>query len=130
MERFILRKSALTLNGWVLEDTENSIVCSFEVHKFNETQEFDVRSALGAQELATIMREIGDWMRENAYFIAMPLRDENDINAYIGEQVRCARLAKGWSKYRLALFRYSHASAEEFVCRFFLKNKVHNSVTV
>lgn len=55
-----------------------------------------------AQELATIRRKIEDWIHENAYFIAMPLRDESDVNAYIGEQVRCARLAKGLSKYRLA----------------------------
>lgn len=87
----------------MLEDTENGISCAFETHKFNETQEFEVRNNLfSAEELAAIMREIGDWMHKNAYFIAMPLRDENDVNAYIAEQVRCARMAKGWSKYRLS----------------------------
>lgn len=35
--KYILTKSALTLNGWVLEDTENGISCFFETHKFNET---------------------------------------------------------------------------------------------
>lgn len=102
MERFTLTRSALTPNGWVLEDTANAIRCTFEAHKFNETQDFDTHADLPAQELATVMREIGEWMHDNAYFIAMPLRNAADVDVYMAQQVRCARIAKGLSKYRLS----------------------------
>lgn len=105
--QYILKKSALTLTGWVLEDTESGVLCSFKAHKFNETQEWEMiktPEATGeelANELATAARNAADWIRENAYFVAMPITSE-DFNKYIAQQVRCARLAKGWSKYKLA----------------------------
>lgn len=105
MERFILSKSSTDLRVWVIEDTTNGITCTFEVHKFNETQKVTFIGEVqetDVAKLASIMQEIDEWLHDNAYFIAMPLRDESDVNAYIGQQVRCIRLAKGWSKYRLS----------------------------
>ena len=67
--RFILQKSEKP-NHWVVTDTVNRIVCVFENHNFNDTQQFtfleDVRH-LDVSELAKISREMGDWLRENHY---------------------------------------------------------------
>lgn len=55
---------------WVCTDTINGIVCVFEDHKFNETQEttlledFDPKNYM---KLAKIMREMGDFLVENHY---------------------------------------------------------------
>lgn len=50
-------------------DQDNGIVCVFEAHTFNESQQFTMLedSKASANELATIAREMGDWLRENHY---------------------------------------------------------------
>ena len=67
--RFLIQKSEKP-NHWVVTDTVNNIVCVFENHKFNDTQQFtlleDVRH-LDVLELAKSPREMGDWLRENHY---------------------------------------------------------------
>lgn len=92
MDRFKLEKSKDQRNWWVLTDTENLIVCKFEEHKFNETQQISVledskfsNSTNCANELAHIMSEMGDYMFSHWYSIALPTPvfefrqdDEND----------------------------------------------------
>lgn len=68
MERYIMQPSD-TPNHWVCTDQTNGIVCVFEAHRFNDTQKFTMLedSKASANELATIAREMGDWLRENHY---------------------------------------------------------------
>lgn len=68
MDRFIVERSRLQPNSWVLTDRENKIVVVFEDGKFNETQrvsplEDTTSDSLSAGVLAQIMREIGEWAR-------------------------------------------------------------------
>ena len=67
MERFRLEKSQDQQGLWVLTDTENLIVIKFEDGKFNDTQKTsfindDAVDKLGAQGLARVMREMGEYM--------------------------------------------------------------------
>lgn len=69
MKRFIIQKSKKP-NHWVCTDQTNLIVCVFENHKYNDTQQFELLEEFdtaNAQELATYAREMGDWLRENHY---------------------------------------------------------------
>jgi hypothetical protein len=69
-DRFILQNSELKPNHIVCTDTQNMIVCTFENHKFNETQKFDMLEDFNPDnfmQLARIMREFGDWLSENHY---------------------------------------------------------------
>lgn len=66
MDRFIVERSRLQPNSWVLTDRENKIVVVFEDGKFNETQrvsplEDTTSDSLSAGVIAQIMREIGEW---------------------------------------------------------------------
>lgn len=73
MERFIIQVSTRQEGWWVCTDKENNIVCRFEEHKFNETQEFtmldgDKYSTIAeALAQARYIREMSDWLRENHY---------------------------------------------------------------
>lgn len=64
--RFVLKKIE-NENLYSLSDQDNLIVCIFEPGKFNETQKFSFHSdtQFDVVELATIMREFGDWIVEN-----------------------------------------------------------------
>lgn len=64
--RFILQESE-RVDFYILTDTENQIVCSFEKGKFNETQKFSFLNdkQFNAAKLATIIREFGDWIQMN-----------------------------------------------------------------
>jgi transcriptional regulator with XRE-family HTH domain len=64
--RFLLQESEKQ-NYYTLTDTENQIVCLFEKGKFNETQKFSFLKDgnFNAANLATIMREFGDWLQVN-----------------------------------------------------------------
>lgn len=90
--RFKLEKSQDLHGWWVLTDTENLIVIRFKEHEFNETQKIthldndqEVISRLGAQGIARVLREMGDYMFTHWYSIALPTPvfefrqdDEND----------------------------------------------------
>lgn len=70
--RFVLQNSQLKPNHSVCTDTENLIVCTFENHKFNDTQEFKQLEDFNPDnymQLAKIVREMADWLRENHYDI-------------------------------------------------------------
>ena len=46
MDRFIVERSRLQPNSWVLTDRENKIVVVFEDGKFNETQRVSPRAVI------------------------------------------------------------------------------------
>lgn len=68
-KRYMLQKSDNLPDGWVCTDTENNIVCVFENHKFNDTQEvtFLEDSEVDALSIAMMMREMADWLNKNHY---------------------------------------------------------------
>ena len=69
MSRFILQPSSKA-SDWACTDTENKIVCVFEEHKFNDAQKFTTLEDFDStkfMKLATIAREMGDWLRDNHY---------------------------------------------------------------
>lgn len=92
MRRFILEKSQDLPEWWVLTDTENLVVLKFKEHEYNESQQVtfidddqSVIEKLGAQGIAQILREMGDYMFTHWYSIALPTPvfefrqdDEND----------------------------------------------------
>lgn len=92
MRRFILEKSQDLPGWWVLTDAENLVVLKFKEHEFNESQQVtfidedkSVIEKLGAQGIAQILREMGDYMFTHWYSIALPSPvfefrqdDEND----------------------------------------------------
>lgn len=78
--RYKLTKHSTRPQWWVLADTENNIVLQFEQHRYNETQQVSLLDETNvspnlAQELAKIMREMGDWVVDNIYYLAMPVDD-------------------------------------------------------
>ena len=92
MRRFILEKSQDLPGWWVLTDAENLVVLKFKEHEFNESQQVtfidddkSVIEKLGAQGIAEVLREMGDYMFTHWYSIALPTPvfefrqdDEND----------------------------------------------------
>ena len=92
MRRFILEKSQDLPGWWVLTDAENLVVLKFKEHEFNESQQVtfidedkSVIEKLGAQGIAQILREMGNYMFTHWYSIALPAPvfefrqdDEND----------------------------------------------------
>lgn len=67
-ERFVLQPSKEMQDGWVATDTKNGIVLRFENHKFNDTVRCTPLLTDGREptaiELATAIRELADWLRE------------------------------------------------------------------
>ena len=63
MDKYIIQQSTRP-NKWVLTDTENGVVITFEDGKFNDTQKVTMLDGthLTANELATAMRELGEWV--------------------------------------------------------------------
>lgn len=79
MRRFILEKSQDLPGWWVLTDAENLVVLKFKEHEFNESQQVtfidedkSVIERLGAQGIAQVLREMGDYMFTHWYSIALP----------------------------------------------------------
>ncbi len=71
---YIIQASS-TPGKWVCTDAKNGIVCVFEDKKFNETQNFTLLDDVvkpDANLLATSVREMADWLRENHYEKVMP----------------------------------------------------------
>lgn len=78
MERFRLEKSKLTKGWWVLTDTVNLVVITFEEGRFNETQKItqieggeNYTSMNDVMAQVRIIREMSDWLAINHYKIAM-----------------------------------------------------------
>lgn len=64
MNRYIIQQSSTHPNKWVLTDTTNKIVVTFEDGAFNSTQKVTMLddTHLTANELAKVMREMGEWV--------------------------------------------------------------------
>jgi hypothetical protein len=64
MNKYILQKSSTRPNGWVLTDRENGIVITFDEGLFNESHNVTPLEDIShtPQELARIMREMGEWV--------------------------------------------------------------------
>ncbi|MFC2384600.1 MAG: DNA breaking-rejoining protein [Hoylesella saccharolytica] len=67
MSRFLIQKSSTMPNGWVLTDTLNGVVVTFEDGHYHETQKVTMLddeplSKFNINDLAHIMSEIGDWV--------------------------------------------------------------------
>ena len=105
MERFILQPSQ-DQGFWVATDTDNGIVIKFREHQFNETQQTTLlngdtfKTAEEALAVATYMREIADWLRENHYSKAMP--EPENIRLRIGLRIKELRTAQSLSQQQLA----------------------------
>lgn len=63
MDKYIIQQSSTHPNKWVLTDTTNKIVVTFEDGAFNSTQKLTMLddTRLTANELAKTMRELGEW---------------------------------------------------------------------
>lgn len=79
MRRFVLEKSQDLSGWWVLTDTENLVVVKFKEHEFNDNQKVtfidddqSVIEKLGAQGIARVLREMGEYMFSHWYSIALP----------------------------------------------------------
>ena len=77
-ERFRLEKSQLKDGWWVLTDTVNLVVITFEEGRFNETQKItqlecgdNYTSMNDVMAQVRIIREMSDWLAINHYKIAM-----------------------------------------------------------
>lgn len=104
-ERFILQPSQ-EQGFWVATDTVNGIVIKFREHQFNETQQTTLlngetfKTAEEALAVATYMREIADWLRENHYTIAMP--EPENIRLRIGLRIKELRTSQKLTQQQLA----------------------------
>lgn len=69
MERFILQPSER--EGFlVCTDQVNLLVCTFQTHKFNDTQEItqlENFNPANFMNMARYLREMTDWLREQHY---------------------------------------------------------------
>ena len=61
--KYVMKKGK-TPGWWVFTDKENGIVIKFQEHKFNDTQQVVMleECSLSAQQIAGILREMGDWV--------------------------------------------------------------------
>ena len=68
MGKYILQKSNARPDGWVLTDTENGLVLTFQEGLFNESQNvvaLDDIANPDALTLARIVREMAEYMQAN-----------------------------------------------------------------
>ena len=102
-QRFILQRSA-TPGYWVATDRDNNIVVQFEHGKYNDTQKVTLlngdtfTSEVEAMKVATYLREMADWLRENHYEKLFPI----SLRESIGMQIRRERKRQGLSGKQLA----------------------------
>lgn len=63
MSKYIIQKSSTQPKGWVLTDTENKVVITFQDGQFNESQKVTLLedSTATAEELAHIVGAMGEW---------------------------------------------------------------------
>ena len=105
MERFILQPSQ-EQGYWVATDTEHGIVVKFKEHQFNETQQTTLlngdtfKTAEEALAVATYMREIADWLRDNHYTKAMP--EPENIRLSVGLRIKEIRTSQNLTQLQLA----------------------------
>ena len=91
---------------WTVADNENGIEITFKEKAYNSTQTF--RFTEGAQnqtmdfamKLPTYMREIGDWVSQYHFYIAMPSLTEKRL--IMGQRIRELRTEQGLTLQQLA----------------------------
>ena len=77
-DRFLLQPSKFMRGWWVLTDTVNLVVITFEEHRFNDTQKVtDIEGNLftsmsDVMRSIRVVREMSDWLAVHHYKIAMP----------------------------------------------------------
>ena len=112
--RYTLQPSEKT--GWyVVADTANLFIVRFQEHRYNETAQIkQIKDfPLDAQKVATLLREVGEWLAEHHRDKLFPvsLKDEQtgemfDVTAStreeLGQYLHDLRVAKGWSVRRFA----------------------------
>ena len=81
MGKFIIQKSSTQPKGWVLTDTENKVVITFQDGQFNESQKVTLLedSTATAEELARIVGAMGEWVtssRKQVLQQCLRIRDE------------------------------------------------------
>lgn len=101
--RYKIKKSTQLAKGWVVTDTQTGIVCVFEQHRFNETKRFTQLedSTATANELARAMSEMGEWLAQNHYFLAMPV-NRDIYRRELGQYIRRLREEAGMTLQELA----------------------------
>jgi DNA-binding XRE family transcriptional regulator len=102
VNRFSLQPSSKRDGWYICTDMTNGIVCEFEKHKFNETQHFTFveEEKVDAENLASIMREFGEWLSIYHYNIAMP---KFDNYICLVKTLQYERKLQGLSQEELAL---------------------------
>ena len=102
--------------GWyVVTDTENLFIVRFQEHRYNETAQIKQIQdfPLDAQKVATLLREVGEWLAEHHRDKIFPvkLKDELTGNVFdvtastreeLGQYLQQMRTSKGWSVRRFA----------------------------
>ena len=102
-QRFILQRSA-TPGWWVATDKDHNIVVQFEHMHYNDTQKVTLldgdtfKNEKEALKVATYLREMADWLRENHYEKLFPM----SLRESIGMQIRRERKRQGLSGKQLA----------------------------
>lgn len=103
MDRYIIQRSA-TPGWWVATDKVNNIVVTFEHGHYNDTQKVTLlngdtfKSEVEAMKVATYLRELADWLREEHYEVLFPI----PLREAIGMQIRRERKRQGLSGKQLA----------------------------
>ena len=101
--QYILQKSDTEPLLWVLTDTINGIVCRFTEGDFNNSQKFtalyDNTTKFTPNELARIVADMSDWLREYHYEIIFtsPTKIAQQARLRIGERISSARKQCGYS---------------------------------
>ena len=101
--QYLLKKSDINPLMWVLTDTINGIVCRFNEGDFNGSQKFtalyDNTTQYTPNELARIVADMSDWLREYHYEIIFnsPTAIAQRVRLRVGEQILSARNTCGYS---------------------------------
>lgn len=98
MEIYKLKKMNET--RWLVCDTANSVMVSFEAGKFNETQKVSIPDEMDWREATKAVTAIADWLSIYHYQLAMG--GEQTAAELIGWQVSSLRRAAGMSQRELA----------------------------
>lgn len=94
--KYIIQKSENKPNYWVCSDIKNGVVCVFENQNFNENQNFTLLENFekpNANELAKIVNEMAEWLRENHYSKILPCSFRLDV----GLKLKKLRENQGYS---------------------------------
>lgn len=85
---------------YTCHDLENGVACTFEKHRFNETQSFSIERPNELTDplvIARIMRQMEDWLVDNCHDVVM----EVDHRVRIGQEIKNKRIALGLTQTEL-----------------------------